>query len=270
VGSGGISLSGGQKQRLALARSVYAKKELVILDDVFSGLDAETEEQMFIRLLGKQGLFRQMGLTVLLVTHAVHRLFYSDYVIVLDPSGRIAEQGSFDILKSSNGYVTEIASKLRHLDGSFSGDDTPIVIDSFNSLPAFPVDQDEINSITDQLNRQTGDFQVYFASISWKYMIIFIGCVFLYGFSPKVANLILTYWTDAVAVHGNEVNAEWLGLLVVISGLGILDLLGAGYSFQILVVPETARILHERLLGTVMAAPLSFFTLTDIGATTNR
>lgn len=42
VGSAGISLSGGQKQRLSLARAVYAKKELVILDDVFSGLDAET------------------------------------------------------------------------------------------------------------------------------------------------------------------------------------------------------------------------------------
>lgn len=70
VGSAGISLSGGQKQRIALARAVYSKRDLIFLDDVFSGLDAGTEEQIFNRLLGKQGLLREMGKTVLLVTHA--------------------------------------------------------------------------------------------------------------------------------------------------------------------------------------------------------
>jgi len=273
VGSGGISLSGGQKQRLALARSVYAKKELVVLDDVFSGLDAETEEQIFNRLLGKQGLFRQMEVTVLLVTHAVHRLSYSNYIIALDPLGRIAEQGSFDNLRSSSGYAKELTSKLRDGDDSFSKDDVPIVVDPFNLVPTFLVDQDEFNVVTEELNRQTGDFQVYkyyFASIGWKYNIIFIGCVILNGFTRQLTNLIVTYWTDAVAAHGNEVNAEYLGLYALLSGLGIIGLLGAGYSFQILVVPKSARVLHERLLRTVMAAPLSFFTLTDTGTTTNR
>jgi ATP-binding cassette subfamily C (CFTR/MRP) protein 1 len=44
AGSNGIALSGGQKQRLALARAVYARKELIVLDDVFSGLNARTED----------------------------------------------------------------------------------------------------------------------------------------------------------------------------------------------------------------------------------
>ncbi len=47
IGSRGISLSGGQKQRLALARAVYSKAEILILDDVFSGLDNDTEELIF-------------------------------------------------------------------------------------------------------------------------------------------------------------------------------------------------------------------------------
>jgi ATP-binding cassette subfamily C (CFTR/MRP) protein 1 len=196
VGSAGISLSGGQKQRLALARSVYAKKELVVLDDVFSGLDAETEEQIFNRLLGKQGLFQQMGITVLLVTHAVHHLSYSNYVIALDPLGRIAEQGSFDNLRSSSGYIKELTSKLRDGDDPSSEGDVPIVVDPFKLAPTFPVDQGEFNAITEELNRQTSDFQVYkyyFASIGWKYNIMFIGCVILYGFAPKVASLIVIY-----------------------------------------------------------------------------
>ena len=43
VGSKGLTLSGGQKQRLALARAIYARQDLIILDDIFSGLDADTE-----------------------------------------------------------------------------------------------------------------------------------------------------------------------------------------------------------------------------------
>lgn len=70
VGSAGISLSGGQKQRLAIARAVYSRQSLVMLDDVFSGLDASTEEIIFNRLLGKQGLLRRNHVTVILVTHA--------------------------------------------------------------------------------------------------------------------------------------------------------------------------------------------------------
>ncbi|KAK1597529.1 P-loop containing nucleoside triphosphate hydrolase protein, partial [Colletotrichum navitas] len=39
VGSNGDALSTGQKQRVALARAVYARKPLIVLDDVFSGMD---------------------------------------------------------------------------------------------------------------------------------------------------------------------------------------------------------------------------------------
>ena len=87
IGSRGISLSGGQKQRLvgfnggvldktpahelqALARCVYARKQLIILDDIFSALDARTEELVFERLFSSVGLFRQHHTTVILATHA--------------------------------------------------------------------------------------------------------------------------------------------------------------------------------------------------------
>lgn len=69
VASRGTNLSGGQRQRLALARAVYSRRPIVIMDDVFSDMDAHTSEFVFRQLLGKRGLLRRSGMTVILATH---------------------------------------------------------------------------------------------------------------------------------------------------------------------------------------------------------
>jgi hypothetical protein len=76
--------------------------------------------------------------------------------------------------------------------------------------------------------------------------------------------------TDAVAKHGNEVNDFYLGMYGLLASLGLIGLMGSAWIFLLKVVPKSASVLHERLLKTVMAAPLSFFTSTDTGITTNR
>lgn len=196
MGSAGISLSGGQKQRLALARAVYAKKELVILDDVFSGLDAETEEQVFNRLLGKQGLFLQMKTTVLLATHAVHRLSYSNHIIAFDHFGRIVEQGSYDQLKNLGGYVQGLTAKLKgEDDSSQKGDKAEATVDR-KVGPIFPADTDDFSTQVEELNRQTGDLKVYkyyFSSIGWPQTCIFLALVVLFGTAFKLTEFLLTY-----------------------------------------------------------------------------
>lgn len=68
IGSKGIVLSGGQSQRISLARAVYAQKDVIILDDVFSGLDAHTENSVFHNLLGTHGILRQLKATVIIAS----------------------------------------------------------------------------------------------------------------------------------------------------------------------------------------------------------
>ncbi|KAJ5603346.1 ABC transporter integral membrane type 1 [Penicillium hordei] len=60
AGSGGISLSGGQKQRIALARAVYSRFDIVILDNVFSGLDLTSIALITNWLFGKDGHFKKL------------------------------------------------------------------------------------------------------------------------------------------------------------------------------------------------------------------
>lgn len=53
----------------ALARAVYSRQAIVLLDDVFSGIDADTASLVASRLLGQQGLLRKKGITVVLTTN---------------------------------------------------------------------------------------------------------------------------------------------------------------------------------------------------------
>jgi len=171
---------------------VYAKKDYIILDDVFSGLDAETEEQVFSRLLGNQGLFRKAHTTVLLVTHAVHRLSYSDHIIALDSTGRIAVQGSFEQLRFSGGYVESLAAESKSQNES---EENERVIPAA-AVPLFSAEIEDLDTIAEELGRQTGDFGVYkyyFGSVGWRQTAIFLGLAMLNGTSSKMTEFLITF-----------------------------------------------------------------------------
>jgi ABC-type multidrug transport system fused ATPase/permease subunit len=70
IGGASTVFSGGQKQRIALARAVYSRAPIMLLDDVLSALDASTQTEVMSRLFGESGLLRGLDTTVLLVTHA--------------------------------------------------------------------------------------------------------------------------------------------------------------------------------------------------------
>ena len=70
VGSRGATLSGGQQHRVALARAIYSRARIFLLDDVLSALDKETENFITERLFETKGIFSQLGATVVMVTHA--------------------------------------------------------------------------------------------------------------------------------------------------------------------------------------------------------
>lgn len=48
----------------AIARAIYSKREFLIFDDVLSGLDAGTENKVFNRVFGKEGLIRSSNMTI--------------------------------------------------------------------------------------------------------------------------------------------------------------------------------------------------------------
>jgi ATP-binding cassette subfamily C (CFTR/MRP) protein 1 len=101
IGSQGISLSGGQKNRLALARALYARKPVLVIDDMLAGLDNTTEKLVFDRVFGPNGLLRKSNATVILATHATYYARYADRILVLS-DGKVDEEGNFQELVERN------------------------------------------------------------------------------------------------------------------------------------------------------------------------
>ena len=90
-----ISL-GGQKARVSLARAVYADRDILLMDDPISALDANVKKNVFKEVF--QGICKNK--TRVLVTHAVDFLRLADVVCIMD-KGRIAAFGPLDSLKDN-------------------------------------------------------------------------------------------------------------------------------------------------------------------------
>ncbi|MBF0194787.1 MAG: ABC transporter ATP-binding protein, partial [Magnetococcales bacterium] len=99
VGERGITLSGGQRQRAALARALAVDPAILLLDDIFSSVDANTEAKILdnLRDVAK-------GRTIIMVCHRVAALHNADHIYLLE-EGKIEAQGKHnELLKSSELY----------------------------------------------------------------------------------------------------------------------------------------------------------------------
>jgi ABC-type multidrug transport system fused ATPase/permease subunit len=89
------ALSGGQKQRIGLARALYAGANFLVLDEITSALDMETEQQIYKTINALRG-----SATVVIVAHRLSTVQRADVVFYLD-NGTVAGSGSFAELSAS-------------------------------------------------------------------------------------------------------------------------------------------------------------------------
>ncbi len=106
IGEEGMSLSGGQRQRLALARSVAAKPEILVLDDPLSALDVDTEAMVEAALRTVLSTT-----TALIVAHRPSTVQLADKVALLE-EGRITAFGKHTDLLATNAHYRYVISSL--------------------------------------------------------------------------------------------------------------------------------------------------------------
>ncbi|MFB9776203.1 ABC transporter ATP-binding protein [Brevibacterium otitidis] len=107
IAQGGQNVSGGQRQRLAIARALVANPPVLLFDDSFSALDAETDARL------RAGLDEHFGHTTrIIVAQRVASITDADQIIVLD-DGVVVGTGTHAELAESNEVYREIVESQR-------------------------------------------------------------------------------------------------------------------------------------------------------------
>lgn len=92
VGENGALLSGGEKQKIALARAILHNKEILVLDEVTSNIDTNSEKIIYDFLFNSS-----IDKTIITITHDSNILKLMDKIILLD-NGELVSSGSYDFL----------------------------------------------------------------------------------------------------------------------------------------------------------------------------
>lgn len=100
IGPRGVKLSGGQVHRAATARALVRQPELLVVDDVSSALDVETEQLLWERIAAS-------GRTVLVVSHRPAALRRADQVLLME-GGRLAATGTLEELLERSGEMQRL------------------------------------------------------------------------------------------------------------------------------------------------------------------
>lgn len=106
LGENGASLSGGQKQRLAIARALYRKPEILILDEATSSLDTESEH--FVQQTIQE--LKNNEKTIIIIAHRLSTIMNADKIVVLQ-NGKLIEQGTHNQMYKNKGSYYNLWQK---------------------------------------------------------------------------------------------------------------------------------------------------------------
>ena len=106
---GGRELSWGEWQKIAIARAVYRRSPVLILDEPASSLDADSEYEIFSDLSRITG-----GRTCIFISHRLSHVRDADRIVVLD-GGRVAEAGTHDELMAAGGRYYNMFTRQKSM-----------------------------------------------------------------------------------------------------------------------------------------------------------
>ncbi|KAJ7640732.1 multidrug resistance-associated ABC transporter [Mycena polygramma] len=283
IGERGVNLSGGQKARVSLARAVYSRASILLLDDVLSAVDAHTAHHLYHSCL--RGELMQ-GRTVILVSHHVQLCAPgASYIVALD-NGRVQFQGNRDEFQSSgvmSGLVqsttandeeqTEVAIEAIPVaqqpgEGSEDSQSTAAPSPTVNKKDKSDGPRKLIEEEARAIGRVARDvWLTYFKACGGiVYWSLFIFIFVIAALGPVLENGWISYWS-------RPENAE--NPLYYITVYAILTTVGLILTTLRWLVLYTGSIhastvLYKRLLETVLFAKIRFHDTVSRGRVLNR
>ncbi|KAF3400200.1 Multidrug resistance-associated protein 1 [Penicillium rolfsii] len=254
VGSGGMNLSGGQKSRIvilvkALARAVYSRCHIMVLDDPFSALDGTVESNIIDALLGPEGLLRKLRSTVFLVANGDQVVLLSDTkAYVLSPlDNRLQAHGQMKkVHLSQNTEATERPG----VEIKSQADGTQITdaaVDASRRIGDLTLYGKVYLYIWTKLTTLIYCSAYYFQSIGMFNILLMASCTAIYAFCLNFSQYILKWWIDAALEN------SWSYILSYLSvSIGAWTATNGTMSTHIVIAPRSGSALHAGLLTKVM------------------
>uniref|UniRef100_A0A8C6M5H1 ATP binding cassette subfamily C member 12 n=1 Tax=Nothobranchius furzeri TaxID=105023 RepID=A0A8C6M5H1_NOTFU len=248
IGERGLNLSGGQKQRVSLARAVYSNKDIFLLDDPLSAVDAHVGKHIFEECIKKE----LQGKSVILVSHQLQYLEFCDDILVLE-DGEVLEAGDHQTLMKADGRYAQLIrnyqmeqSKVRHF-----------FYVVFNNLKLKTAAKSG-----DQLVSQESSTE---GSVSWRVY---------HHYCKAAGGYIVTFLTilNIVLMMGSTAFSSWWlsHWLEQVMVLVMVVLAVIKCFFYTHVTLRAACKLHNRMFRKILASPMSFFDTTPTGRILNR
>ncbi|KAH0354202.1 P-loop containing nucleoside triphosphate hydrolase protein, partial [Aureobasidium melanogenum] len=260
VGNDGTALSGGQKNRISLARAIYSRRSLVLLDDVLSGLDTRTERLVFNRVLGPQGILRKMRSTVVLATHAIGWLRYADTILVLE-DGKLVYQGA---------PGNAPASFIRQHAGIPEQDPEE---DIDNTSPAeIPIKKSRSSSVSSSTAKTVSNWQLYkdyFRSFGTLGLTSFTLLIIGFSVLQCVQQLVLKWWAGAEVTSSSGLG-KWVGILGAITVAFVVVVFLTLYVGFIYMFPRSSLYLHVKQFTALVKVRYSAWGGKETGSIANR
>lgn len=154
IGENGVGISGGQKARVALARAIYSRSRILLLDDPIAALDHQTAETILRRLFAGNSPLTH-GRIVIFATHRIDLITkYADQVLDVVDGGRVNRIGREELENNEELRALADAATSRH-DGV--GDEPPA--------------PDENTAVPDKfIEEESRPHGGVMASVYWKYV----------------------------------------------------------------------------------------------------
>ncbi|PNY30047.1 ATP-binding cassette transporter abc4 [Tolypocladium capitatum] len=287
VGENGTSLSGGQKARVALARALYSKAPLLLLDDVFSALDAKTSAGVWKRCFCGHLL---RGRTTILVTQVPWISSQADLAILLDKGRVRSAEPNIGVVRrpikiadvlggddegepeTGTGTATETETETEtppeqglHANGDAASDAANV--DVAPDVSVRDVVNQEMKATSD-----AGRLAVFQYMGYCGHPLLVISCLvslFLANVFYMSASFWLSIWVEAYNQGAHVDIAFYLGVFALFTFSELM-------SYGLVVVMFewgawlAARKLHDDFIRAIMRVPLSWFKTIPIGRITNR
>ncbi|GAB1316363.1 hypothetical protein MFIFM68171_06573 [Madurella fahalii] len=264
VGSGGSALSGGQRSRVALARAVYGKPDLLLMDDIFSGLDRKSATHIFSAVFSENGLIAKLQCAAVLVTHATQFLPRFDTILMVS-NGMIAHRGTYDELLVSGVLDDQILTRVAAPKASDNAADAvEVTSDGKVVLKNATLDKEE-----NEASRAPSEWGVY------SYFLKSCGVAGISLFFVLAAVLagersFETVWLKMWAEGDQTALGYYMGVLTALIVGGVTLLGGICVFFFDVLLPTSSLRLYFGQLETLMRASISYVVSVGSNTIANR